>query len=92
VVVWHVLNQQKADRFADPANVARSFFRFAYKVGVKNLSDGQSALGFTRIQLDRLGIGMDLQEIPWGNQHPKLPPSKLHPEKEGAVSQTGRRS
>jgi len=82
VAVWHVLSQQAADRFADPGNVASSFYRYAYQVGVKNLPEGQSALAFTRIQLDRLGIGMDLQAVPWGKTHPKLPPSKLAHEKE----------
>jgi transposase len=81
VAVWHVLNEQKVDRFAEPGNVACSFFRFAYKVGVKNLPEGQSALAFTRTQLDRLGIGVDLQEVPWGKTHHKLPPSKLLLEK-----------
>lgn len=81
VAVWHVLSQQKADRFADPENVACAFFRYAYKVGVKNLPDGQSALAFTRTQLDRLSIGVDLQEVPWGRTHHKLPPSKLLLEK-----------
>jgi hypothetical protein len=73
-----VLNEHVADRFADPGKVACSFFRYAYKVGVKNLPEGQSALAFTRTQLDRLGIGMDLLEVPWGSHHPKLPPSRLH--------------
>jgi transposase len=81
VAVWHVLSQQGADRFADPSNVASAFYRYAYRVGVKNLPEKQSALAFTRTQLDRLGIGMDLQEIPWGSQHPKLPPSKLSGQK-----------
>jgi transposase len=81
VVVWHVLSEKAADRFADPANVARSFFTYAYRVGVRNLPEGQSALSFTREQLDRLGIGSDLQEIPWGLKPHKLPASKLLPEK-----------
>ena len=76
VAVWHVLTKRVSDRFADPGNVASAFFRLAYKVGVKNLPEGQSALAFTRIQLDRLGIGMDLQEVPWGRSHHILPPSK----------------
>jgi hypothetical protein len=61
--------------------VHRSFFAHAYQVGVRNLPEGQSALAFTREQLDRLGIGQDLQEIPWGSKHHKLPLSKLLPEK-----------
>ena len=82
VAVWHVLNKQVADRFADPQNVARSFLTHAYKIGVRNLPEGQSALAFTREQLDRLGLGKDLQEIFWGSQLRKLPPSKLLIEKE----------
>ena len=82
VAVWHVLSEKAADRFADPANVARSFFTYAYRVGVRNLPEGRSALSFTREQLDRLGIGQDLLEIPWGSKPHKLPASKLPPEKE----------
>ena len=78
VAVWHVLTKPVSDRFADPGMVARAFFQHAYKVGVKNLPEGQSALAFTRVQLDRLGIGMDLQEVPWGRSHHKLPPSQCH--------------
>lgn len=77
VAVWHVLNEKSADRFADSASVARSFFAHAYRVGVGNLPEEQSALAFTREQLDRLGIGQDLQEIPWGSKHHKLPLSEL---------------
>jgi len=82
VAVWHVLNEEVADRFADPRDVASSFLRYAYKVGVRNLPDGQPALAFTRDQLDRLGVGKDLKEIPWGSKRFKLPPSKLLAEKE----------
>jgi len=82
VAVWHVLNGQVVDRFADPQNVARSFISHAYKVGVRNLPKGQSALAFTREQLDRLGLGKNLQEISWGSKLRKLPPSKLLIEKE----------
>ena len=82
VAVWHVLNKQVADRFADPQNVAHSFLNHAYRVRIKNLPKRQSALAFTREQLDRLGIGRDLGEISYGTRHFKLPPSKLLIEKE----------
>jgi transposase len=81
VAVWHVLSQHVADRYADPGNVASALFRYAYQVGLKNLPERQPALVFTRTQLDRLGVGMDLQEVPWGRTHHKLPPSKLPQEK-----------
>jgi transposase len=82
VTVWHVLTKQVADRFADPQNVARSFLTHAYQVHVRNLPKEKSAMAFTREQLDRLGLGKDLQEITWGAKHIKLPPSKLLIEKE----------
>jgi transposase len=77
VAVWHVLAEQGADRFAEPGQVACSMFAYAYRVGVKNLPDGQSALQFTRDQLDRLKVGHDLTHLPWGSKHFKLPPSQL---------------
>jgi transposase len=80
VAVWHVLSEKAADRFADPTSVACSFFAHAYRVGIRNLPEGQSAIAFTREQLDRLGIGQDLLEIPWGSKPHKLPASKLLPE------------
>lgn len=79
VAVWHVLAKREADLHADATQVACSFFKHAYDVGVKNLPDGQSALQFTRNQLDRLGIGADLKTIPWGSKSFKLPPSKRSP-------------
>jgi transposase len=75
VAVWHVLHEETVDRHADATQVACAFFAYAYKVGVKNLPEGQSALEFTRAQLDRLGIGAELTEIPWGSKRFKLPPS-----------------
>jgi hypothetical protein len=77
VGVWHVLTKEEPDRFADPEQVARLFFGHAYRVGVKNLPDGQSAIQFTRSQMDRLGIGQEVAELRWGSKRFKLPPSKL---------------
>jgi hypothetical protein len=34
-----------------------------------------SALAFTRIQLDRLGLGTELTHLPWSGKRYKLPPS-----------------
>jgi transposase len=85
VAAWHVLSEKTADRFADPDSVARSFYAQAYRVGIRNLPEGQPALTFNREQFDRLGIGQDLQEIPWGSKHHKLPLSKLLPKKVSGV-------
>jgi hypothetical protein len=62
--------------------VACSFLNHAYQVRVRNLPKGQSALAFTREQLDRLELGKDLQDITRGSKHLKLPPSKQLIEKE----------
>ncbi len=77
VAIWHLLAEEQANRFADPSQVACGLFAFAYKVKVKNLPGGQSALQFTRSQMDRLGIGQELLILPWCTKMFKLPPSKL---------------
>jgi hypothetical protein len=64
VAVWHVLTHREADRFADPTQVACSLFQLAHKVKASNLPEGQSALQFTRNQLDRLKIGHEVTTIP----------------------------
>jgi hypothetical protein len=66
-----------ADKHHDPRDVACSLFKLAYAVKVRNLPDQVSAKEFTRRQLDRLGIGMDLESIPWGTKRVKLPPSHI---------------
>ena len=68
---------EAADRHHDPRDVACSLFKLAYAVKVRNLPDHLSAREFTRRQLDRLGIGAELQSIPWGSKVVKLPPSQL---------------
>jgi len=77
VAVWHILTDARADCHADPQQVAVSLFALAYRMRICNLPEGQSALQFTRNQLDRLGIGQDVKEIPWGSRCFKLPTSKL---------------
>ena len=77
IAVWHVLQKEVADRHADPRDVACSLFAQAYRVKVKNLPNKMSAKEWTRYELDRLGIGADLTEIPWGTRTVKLPPSRL---------------
>lgn len=77
VAVWHVLSHQEADRFADHQQVATALFAYAHRIRVQNLPDEQSALQFTRNQLDRLKIGQEVRQIPWGSRKFKLPESKL---------------
>jgi transposase len=77
ITVWHVLRSEIADKHHDARDVACSLFKLAYAVKVRNLPGKQSSLQFTRNQLDRLGIGADLEVIAWGTKRPKLPPSRL---------------
>ncbi len=77
IAVWHVLFNSVADCHADPRDVACSLFAQAYRVKVKNLPNHMSAKEWTRFELDRLGIGSNLMEIPWGTKKVKLPPSRL---------------
>jgi transposase len=77
VVVWHLLTKEAADRYADPIQVACGLFAFANRARAKNLPDGQRALEFVRSQMDRLGIGQDLEKIPWGTKTFRLPPTTL---------------
>lgn len=77
IVIWHVLMKEIVDKHHNPRDVACSLFKLAYAVKVRNLPDKLSAIQFTRNQLDRLGIGADLEKIPWGTKQVKLPPSKL---------------
>jgi hypothetical protein len=65
-----------ADKHADTRSVAASLFAHAYRVKVRNLG-GLSAKQWTRRELDRLGIGRELEVIPWGSKKVKLPPSTL---------------
>jgi transposase len=76
MAVWHILSKEAADKHNDARSVAASLFLYAYRVKVRNLG-GMSAKQWTRHQLDRLGIGRELSEIPWGSKRVKLPPSSL---------------
>ena len=49
----------------------------ATRMRARNLPEGQSALQFTRNQLDRLEIGQEVTHIPWGTRCFTLPPSHL---------------
>jgi transposase len=80
VAVWHVLQDEVADRFADPHTVAVSFLDYVYRLGVKKRLKGKSAPAFIREQLDRIGIGQELETVRWGSNRYKLPPSRLLPE------------
>jgi transposase len=77
ITVWHVLTQQVIDKHGDARSIATSLFATAYRIKVRNLPGGMSALRWTRHQLDRLGLGAEVKEIPWGSKVFNLPPSEI---------------
>jgi len=77
VAVWRALPERTADRFAEPQQVASSLSAMAYRVGVRGLPAGQTPLIFTSAQPDRLGLGSEVSQIPWGSKRFRLPASAL---------------
>jgi transposase len=67
VVVWHVLTASEADRFAEPQVVARSLMTWGTRYGLATSHD-LSRAAFVRRELERLGIGHDLEQFRYGNQ------------------------
>ena len=76
VAVWHVLTSEVADKHAEARNVACSLFNTAYRMKVRNLH-GLSAKEWVRLEMDRLGIGREINAFRWGTKTVKLPPSSL---------------
>ncbi len=68
--------RRELDLFRQGGKGNSLLFLYAYRVKVRNLG-GMSAKQWTRYQMDRLGIGRELSEIPWGRKRVKLPPSGL---------------
>jgi transposase len=77
VAVWYVLTEESADRFVDPAQVARFFLQYAYRLGRTYQPEDPSPAAFVRRQLDRLGIGAELTCTYHGKRRVPLPPSSL---------------
>jgi hypothetical protein len=75
VVVWYVLTHQQADHQADPVKVARYFLNWGRKLGAANRQD-QPVATFARQQLDRVGLGQELEQVHLGYTY-TLPPSSL---------------
>jgi transposase len=78
VVVWHVLTDGEADRFADPELVARKLLAHAERLGQTGRPTGQTAGAYVRTQLDRLGLGAELTHIQRGRkQRVLMPPASV---------------
>jgi transposase len=76
ISVWHVLSEARADRFAEPELVARKLLMHAYRLGRAQRPATQSTAAYVREQLDRLGLGNDLDTVMCGGKKIKLPPSR----------------
>jgi transposase len=74
VVIWHVLTAKVADRRAEPQQVARYFIHWGRQLRVKTTL-GIKASQFARQQLDRLGLGQELERVPYGTVTYCLPPA-----------------
>jgi len=77
IAVWHVLTKAEADRFAEPARVARKLLNYTNQVGRVSRRPGQSTAAYVREQLDRLKLGAELTGIDYGRRPIPLPPSQL---------------
>jgi hypothetical protein len=77
VAVWHVLTHGCADRFAEPAQVARFMLQYAYRLGQAHRPAEQSVGMFVRQQLDRLDLGAELTCTYHGQRRVPLPPARL---------------
>jgi hypothetical protein len=78
VAVWHILTEQVADKHAESAAVARKLMQHAYRLGKQNRRAGQRTAAYVREELDRLGLGAEMEELAWGKKKPiPLPPSTL---------------
>ena len=73
VVVWNVLNQLAVDRQADVESVARSFMTWGARHRLAT-GLGLSRPEFVRRELDRLGLGHDLDAIYYCGRTYSLPP------------------
>jgi transposase len=74
VVVWHVLSAQEPDRRADPEIVARCLLRWSTHHRLA-ASQGLSRVEFVRRELDRLGLGQDMEQFEYSSRTYRLPSS-----------------
>lgn len=71
--IWHLLTKKEANRYADPAAIARRLMRWGayYSVAV---SLGLRRIDFVRRELDRLQIGHTLESVNFSGRVNMLPP------------------
>ncbi len=75
VVIWNVWFHKRADRHAEPEQVARYFIQWGRQVRAASTL-GMNAGHFARQYLDLLGLGSDLSVVKFGCNY-RLPPAQL---------------
>lgn len=74
VVVWHVLSKREADRHADQAMVVRTIMSWGRDKSTAR-RQGLSRMEFVRRELDRLGIGAEVDSFVFNGRTYHLPAS-----------------
>jgi transposase len=74
VVIWHVLTARAADRHADVPAIARRLVRWGTRYRLATLL-GLSRAAFVRQQLDRLGLGAEVETVSFNGGVIRLPPA-----------------
>jgi transposase len=74
VIIWHVLSKQEADRHADQERVARTIMEWARKKAMATRL-GLSRVAFVRRELDRIGIGTEMDSFVFNSRTYHLPAS-----------------
>jgi transposase len=82
IAVWHVLSKGIADRQAVDELVARKLRTYSDRLSLARRTAGQSTAAYVRQQLDRLGLGAHLSQLPRSKPRLplRLPPSALTPQ------------
>lgn len=74
VIVWHVLSKQEADRNADQERIARTIMQWARNKSTAT-RQGLSRVEFVRRELDRIGIGTEMESFVFNSRIYHLPAS-----------------
>lgn len=73
VVVWHVLNEEVAQKEADEERVAKARIHWSLDLRARGRG-GVSSKEFVRRELTALGLGRGLESFGWAGKPISLPP------------------
>jgi hypothetical protein len=78
VVVWHTLSERSADRHGQTLPIAQKLMRWATFRHVAT-RQGLSRGAFVRRQLEQLGLGQELDQLPFKGKRLRLPSPEAPP-------------